>query len=113
MANRSSFEVHQQLQDPYSCFASGQTTITGLFWQDDVEALSYECTVVIGNVKVKVDPAPSRLVTRIAPPCSSTNLREIASPSPVPSALFEALPTWRNSSNTAMRSSAAMPTPVS
>ena len=55
----------------------------------------------LGSVNVKVDPAPIRLVTQSRPPCSSTNFRESASPSPVPSTFFAALPTCRNSSNTA------------
>ena len=41
------------------------------------------------------------------------NFRERASPSPVPSTFFAAVPTCRNSSNTASWSSGAMPTPVS
>ena len=41
------------------------------------------------------------------------NLRQRVSPSPVPSAFLSAVPTWRNSSNTASWSSGAMPTPVS
>src|SRR5882724_393306 len=54
-----------------------------------------------GSVKVNVEPAPSWLVTQILPPWSSMNFRERASPSPVPSAFLSAVPTWRNSSNTA------------
>ena len=54
-----------------------------------------------GSVKVNVEPAPSWLFTQIRPPWSSTNFRERASPSPVPSAFLSAVPTWRNSSNTA------------
>jgi len=53
------------------------------------------------------------LLTHIFPPWSSTNFRQRVSPSPVPSAFFSAVPTWRNSSNTACWSSGAMPTPVS
>src|SRR6266404_464587 len=53
-----------------------------------------------GSVKVNVEPTPTWLVTEIRPPCSSTNLRERASPSPVPSAFLSAVPTCRNSSNT-------------
>src|SRR5258705_9690148 len=66
-----------------------------------------------GSLKVKVDPIPTALVTQIVPPCSSTNLRERASPSPVPSAFLSTVPTCRNSSNTVSWSSAAIPTPVS
>ena len=54
-----------------------------------------------GSVNVKVEPRPGSLCTQILPPWSSTNFRERASPSPVPSALFSAAPTCRNSSNTA------------
>jgi hypothetical protein len=44
-------------------------------------------------------PLPAlRLIHQIASPM---NLREMASPSPVPSTFFAAVPTWRNSSNTA------------
>src|SRR2546427_9879472 len=38
-----------------------------------------------GIVNVNVEPTPTWLVTPIFPPCSSTNLRHSASPSPVPS----------------------------
>ena len=41
-----------------------------------------------GIRNVKVDPSPSLLSTLMVPPCSSTNLRLRASPSPVPSAFF-------------------------
>ena len=54
-----------------------------------------------GSVKVNVEPAPTSLFTQIRPPCRWTNLRERASPSPVPSTLFAAVPTGRNFSNTA------------
>jgi hypothetical protein len=57
-------------------------------------------TALIGSVKVKVEPRPTSLRTQILPPWSSTNFRERASPSPVPSAHFSAAPTCRNSSNT-------------
>ena len=46
-----------------------------------------------GNVKVKVEPRPISLVTQMRPPWSSMNLRERASPSPVPSAFLSAVPT--------------------
>ena len=58
-----------------------------------------------GNVKEKVEPLPNWLFTQILPPWSSMNFREMASPSPVPSTFFAAVPTWRNSSNTASWSS--------
>src|SRR6266481_9312457 len=45
-----------------------------------------------GSVNVNVEPTPTWLVTEIRPPCSSTNLRERASPSPVPSAFLSAVP---------------------
>ena len=70
-------------------------------------------STVNGKVKAKVEPSPTLLVTQILPPCSSMNLREMASPSPVPSTFFDAVPTCRNSSNTVSWSSGAMPTPVS
>ena len=54
-----------------------------------------------GSVNVNVEPCPTPLFTQIRPPCSSMNLRESASPSPVPSTFFSAVPTWRNSSKTA------------
>jgi len=38
-----------------------------------------------GRVKVKVLPLPSSLSTQMRPPCASTTLRVMASPSPVPS----------------------------
>jgi hypothetical protein len=62
---------------------------------------------------VKVDPTPNSLFTQIRPPCSSMNFRQSVSPNPVPSTFLSAVPTWRNSSNTASWSSGAMPTPVS
>jgi hypothetical protein len=55
----------------------------------------------IGSLNVKVEPTPTWLVTQIRPPCSSTNFRERARPSPVPSTFFSAVPTWRNSSKMA------------
>ncbi len=58
-------------------------------------------SIVSGNVKVKVEPVPGSLFTQILPPWSSMNLRDRASPSPVPSAFLSAVPTCRNSSNTA------------
>src|SRR5262245_48868486 len=66
-----------------------------------------------GSVNVNVEPTPSSLLTRIRPPWSSTNFRHSVSPSPVPSTFLSAVPTCRNSSNTASWSSGAMPTPVS
>jgi len=42
-------------------------------------------SVASGKRKVKVEPAPTSLLTQILPPCSSMNFREMASPSPVPS----------------------------
>ena len=54
-----------------------------------------------GSVNVNVDPCPTRLLTQMRPPCNSTNLRESARPSPVPSTFLSAVPTWRNSSKTA------------
>jgi hypothetical protein len=54
-----------------------------------------------GMVNVNVEPCPIWLLTQIRPPCSSTNFRDSASPSPVPSTFLSAVPTWRNSSNTA------------
>src|SRR5713226_4101826 len=66
-----------------------------------------------GMLNVNVEPAPAWLFTQIRPPWSSTNFRERASPSPVPSCLTVLAPTCRNSSNTASWSSGAMPTPVS
>src|SRR5262245_34935594 len=66
-----------------------------------------------GSVKVNVEPAPSWLWTQIRPPCSSTNFRDRAKPSPVPSTFLSAVPTCRNSSKIASWSSGAMPTPVS
>ncbi len=54
-----------------------------------------------GSVNVNVEPCPTWLFTQIRPPWSSMNFRERASPSPVPSAFLSAVPTWRNSSNTA------------
>jgi hypothetical protein len=55
----------------------------------------------IGSVKVNVEPTPTSLFTQIRPPCSSTNFRHSVSPSPVPSTFLSAVPTCRNSSNTA------------
>src|SRR6266478_3915996 len=69
--------------------------------------------VLAGRENVNVDPAPTSLVTRIVPPCSPMNFRQRASPSPVPSCFAALAPTCLNSSNTASRSSGAMPTPVS
>src|SRR5262245_28325466 len=66
-----------------------------------------------GNVNVNVEPTPISLLTQIRPPCSSTNFRHRVSPSPVPSTFLSAVPTCRNSSNTASWSSGAMPTPES
>ena len=43
-------------------------------------------------VNANVDPLPTSLSTRILPPCSSMNLREIASPRPVPSTLLRRRP---------------------
>jgi hypothetical protein len=54
-----------------------------------------------GIVNVNVEPMPTWLVTPILPPWSSMNFRQSVSPSPVPSAFLSAVPTWRNSSNTA------------
>jgi len=54
-----------------------------------------------GSVKVKVEPTPNSLFTQIRPPCNSTNFRQRVSPSPVPSTFLSAVPTCRNSSNTA------------
>ncbi len=51
-----------------------------------------------GSVKANVAPCPTRLFTQIRPPCSSTNLRHRASPSPVPSTFLSPVPTCRNSS---------------
>jgi hypothetical protein len=48
---------------------------------------------VLGNVKRKVEPSPSLLSTQMRPPWSSMNFRERASPSPVPSTFFSAVPT--------------------
>ena len=45
------------------------------------------CHGVTGIVKVNVAPCPTWLFTQILPPCSSTNLRARARPSPVPSCL--------------------------
>jgi hypothetical protein len=56
---------------------------------------------LIGSVNVKVEPFPTWLFTQIRPPCSSTNFRARARPSPVPSTFLSAVPTCRNSSNTA------------
>src|SRR5439155_14979698 len=50
-----------------------------------------------GKANVKVLPTPSSLSTQIRPPCSSTSFLVSASPSPVPSALADPCPTWRNS----------------
>src|SRR5262249_46588345 len=46
-----------------------------------------------GIVNVNVEPWPTALLIQIRPPCSSTNFRQSARPSPVPSAFFSALPT--------------------
>jgi len=54
-----------------------------------------------GSVNVNVEPCPTSLVTQIRPPWSSMNFRERARPSPVPSTFLSAVPTCRNSSNTA------------
>src|SRR5262249_50874842 len=54
-----------------------------------------------GTVNVNVEPFPTWLLTQIVPPCSSMNFRDRASPSPVPSIFLSAVPTCRNSSNTA------------
>ena len=40
---------------------------------------------------MNVEPAPTSLFTQIRPPWSSTNFRESASPSPVPSAFLSAV----------------------
>src|SRR5262249_10528950 len=58
-------------------------------------------TILNGSVNVNVDPTPTWLFTQIRPPCSSMNFRDSASPSPVPSTFLAAIPTCRNSSNTA------------
>jgi hypothetical protein len=55
----------------------------------------------IGIVNVNVEPAPTALLTQISPPCSPINFRDRANPSPVPSTFLSAVPTCRNSSNTA------------
>src|SRR5262249_40352641 len=47
----------------------------------------------IGRRKVKVEPAPSALVTQILPPCSSMNFRHRVSPRPVPCCLAALEPT--------------------
>src|SRR5262245_10800583 len=60
-----------------------------------------------GIVNVNVEPTPIWLFTQILPPCNSTNFRARASPSPVPSTFLSAIPTCRNSSNTASWSSGA------
>src|SRR5207245_2762244 len=44
--------------------------------------------IVDGSVNANVEPTPTSLSTHIRPPCSSTNLPEIAMPSPVPSTFF-------------------------
>jgi hypothetical protein len=54
-----------------------------------------------GIEKVNVEPTPTWLFTQIRPPCNSMNFRHKVSPRPVPSAFFSAVPTCRNSSNTA------------
>jgi len=54
-----------------------------------------------GIVNVNVEPIPTWLLTQIRPPWSSTNFRHRVSPSPVPSTFLSAVPTCRNSSNTA------------
>jgi hypothetical protein len=54
-----------------------------------------------GIVKVNVEPSPTSLLTQILPPWSSMNFRDSARPRPVPSTFLSAVPTCRNSSNTA------------
>ena len=52
-----------------------------------------------GSLNVNVEPTPTWLVTQILPPCNSTNFRDWARPSPVPSTFLAAVPTCRNSSS--------------
>ena len=54
-----------------------------------------------GIVNVNVEPSPTWLLSQIRPPWSSMNFRDSASPSPVPSTFLSAVPTCRNSLNTA------------
>ena len=69
--------------------------------KDFVDEADLVYVVRTGIVKVNVDPTPTWLFTQIRPPCSSTNFRHRVSPSPVPSTFLSAVPTCRNSSNTA------------
>src|SRR5258705_6311441 len=89
---------------------SGELAVLVIALDDQDERAGHGRT---GSVKVKVEPWPISLCTEIWPPWSSINLRERASPSPVPSAFLSVAPTCRNSSNTASWSPGAMPTPVS
>ena len=66
-----------------------------------------------GSVKTNVLPLPSSLSTQILPPCSSTSRFESARPRPVPSPRSIPASVCWNSSKTRLRSSAAMPGPVS
>src|SRR5262249_321106 len=69
---------------------------------------------LIGMVTLKVEPLPSSDSTVMRPPCSSTILREIERPSPVPPFLrVLVLSTCWNSSKILPWSSGATPEPVS
>src|SRR3954447_6279186 len=67
-----------------------------------------------GSVNRNVDPRPTSDSTQRRPACSSTILREIARPRPVPPLVRVLEPSsWRNSSNTLSWSLGAIPGPVS
>src|SRR4029077_3170074 len=71
-------------------------------------------TTLIGMVILKFEPLPTSDSTVMRPPCSSTILREIDSPRPVPPFLrVLVLSTCWNSSKILAWSAAAMPGPVS
>src|ERR1700751_4748899 len=72
------------------------------------------CSIAIGSVNEKVEPAPRRDSTQIRPPCSSTMRLAIDRPSPLPpfSRVDEASTCW-NSPKMRAWSRWSMPGPVS
>jgi hypothetical protein len=67
-----------------------------------------------GKVKVKVLPIPSSLLTRIVPPCFSTNSLQSISPSPVPVSFSVPSPeNFESSLNNLSRLTESIPIPES
>ena len=71
--------------------------------------------LMVGNANEKVLPLPTSLSSQILPPWCSTISLQIGRPRPVPFGLSVSVspPTCLNCSNTAPKSSDAMPMPVS